>query len=136
MPSEPEADELLRHVAEHGVETTGLDRGAAFAEACRATIQPGEVVVSPGSSPAFVYIPTGLGLLVRPHGGYAPSPLPPWVPVGTTGVIRRAERNSEIVAERDGRRDHDPRRAVRRAWLRPMTAADLSARVRRPVAAG
>ncbi len=129
----PDADELLRHVAEHGVETTGLNRSEAFAEACRATIQPGEVVVAPGSAPAFVYIPTDLGLMVRPHGGYAPSPLPPWVPVGTTGVIRRAERNSEIVAERTVDVFMIPGELYARAWLRPMTAGELGARVRRPV---
>jgi hypothetical protein len=130
----PAADELLRQVAEHGVETTGLNRSEAFAEACRATIQPGEVVVAPGSAPAFVYIPTGLGLVVRPHGGYAPSPLAPWVPVGTTGVIRRAERNSEIVAERAVDVIMIPGELYARAWLRPITAGELGARLRGPVA--
>ena len=113
MPTIPEADELVRRLAEHGADTSALDRVAAFAEVCRATIRPGEVLVAQGSPPAFVYVPTAPGLVVRPDGGYAPSPLPPWVPVGTTGVIRRAERNSEIVAERDRRRDRDPRRALR-----------------------
>ena len=76
MAASSEADDLLRRMAEHGVETTDLDRAAAFAEACRATIRPGEVLVAPGSPPAFVYVPMGPGLVVRPHGGYAPSPLP------------------------------------------------------------
>ncbi len=126
----PEADELLRLMAEHGVETTGLDRPAAFAEACRATIRPGEVLVAPGSPPSFVYVPTGPGLVVRPDGGYAPSPLPPWVPVGTTGVIRRAERNSEIVAERDVEVIMIPGELYARAWLRPLRADELAARLR------
>ena len=78
--------------------TSGIDRVAAFAEVRRATIRGGRGAGRPGSPPSFVYVPTGPGLVVRPDGGYAPSPLPPWVPVGTTGVIRRAERNSEIVA--------------------------------------
>jgi hypothetical protein len=129
----PEADELLRHMAEHGTETAGFDRAAAFAEACRASIQPGEILVTPGSAPAFVYVPTGPGLLVLPGGGYAPSALPPWVPVGTTGVIRRAERNSEIVAERAIDVIMIPGELYARAWLRPMTADGLGARLRRPV---
>jgi hypothetical protein len=134
-PTGPEADELLRLLAEHGAETAGLDRAAAFAEACRASIEPGEVLVTPGSAPAFVYVPTGPGLVVRPGGGYAPSPLQPWVPVGTTGVIRRAERNSEIVAERALEVIMIPGELYARAWLRPMTAAGLGTRLRRPAAA-
>jgi hypothetical protein len=126
----PEADEMLRHLAEHGVETSGLDRATAFAEACRATIQPGEVLVAPGSSPSFVYIPTGPGLVVRPTGGYAPMPLPPWVPVGTTGVIRRAERNSEIVAERAVDVIMIPGELYARAWLRPIPVHELAERLR------
>ncbi len=132
-PAGSEADELLDHLAEHGTATIGLDRTAAFAEAGRATIHAGEVVVTPGSSPAFVYIPTGPGLVVRPHGGYAPSPLPPWVPVGTTGVIRRAERNSEIVAERAVDVIMIPGELYARAWLRPMSAGELGARLHGPV---
>jgi hypothetical protein len=125
----PEADELLRLMAQHGVGTEGLDRAAAFAEACRATIRAGEVLVVPGSSPSFVYVPTGPGLVVRPAGGYAPSPLPPWVPVGTTGVIRRAERNSEIVAERDVEVIMIPGELYARAWLRPLRVDELAARL-------
>ena len=125
----PEADELLRLLAEHGVRTEGLDRAAAFAEARRATIHTGEVLVVPGSSPSFVYVPTGPGLVVRPDGGYAPSPLPPWVPVGTTGVIRRAERNSEIVARSEVDVIMIPGELYARAWLRPLRVDELAARL-------
>jgi hypothetical protein len=131
----PEADDLLRLMAQHGVGTEGLDREAAFAEACRATIRAGEVLVVPGSSPSFVYVPTGPGLVVRPAGGYAPSPLPPWVPVGTTGVIRRAERNSEIVAERQVDVIMIPGELYARAWLRPLRVDELAARLHPPVVA-
>lgn len=126
----PDADELLRLLAEHGVQTTGIDRARAFAEACRATIRPDEVLVAPGSPPSFVYVPTGPGLVVRPGGGYAPAPLPPWVPVGTTGVIRRAERNSEIVAERDVDVIMIPGELYARAWLHPIRVDELAERLR------
>jgi hypothetical protein len=125
----PEADELLRLMAEHGVQTAGFDRAAAFAEARRATIRPGEMLVVPGSPPSFVYVPMGLGLEVRPDGGYAPSPLPPWVPVGTTGVIRRAERNSEIVARSEVDVIMIPGELYARAWLRPLRVDELAARL-------
>ncbi|HYH93362.1 MAG TPA: hypothetical protein VD763_09405 [Candidatus Saccharimonadales bacterium] len=129
-----EADELLRRMARHGVATEGLDRAAAFAEVGRASIQAGEVLVVPGSSPSFVYVPTGPGLVVRPDGGYAPSPLPPWVPVGTTGVIRRAERNSEIVAQREVEVIMIPGELYARAWLRPLRVDELAVRLHPPVA--
>ncbi len=126
----PEADELLRRMAEHGARTTGINRTLAFAEACRATIRPGEVLVARGSPPAFVYIPIGPGLLVRPYGGYSQSPLPPWVPVGTTGVIRRAERNSGIVAEREVDVIMIPGELYARAWLQPVRVDELAERLR------
>jgi hypothetical protein len=129
----PQAETLMRRMAEHGVETADIDRSAAFAEACRATIRPGEVLVARGSPPSFVYVPTDLGLVVRPDGGYAPSPLPPWVPVGTTGVIRRAERNSEIVAEREVDVIMIPGELYARAWLRPLRMDELAERLRRPL---
>jgi hypothetical protein len=50
--------------------------------------------------------------------------------VGTTGVIRRAERNSEIVAERDVEVIMIPGELYARAWLRPLRAQDLAARLR------
>ena len=87
------------------------------------------------SAPAFVYIPMADGLVVRPIGGYAPSPLPAWVPVGTTGVIRRAERNSDIVAVADVEVVVIPGEVYARAWLRPLTAGELVARLRPTVSA-
>src|SRR4051794_7497922 len=132
-PAGPEADELLGRMSEHGVETVDLDRSAALAEACRVTIQRGEVVVARGSPPAFVYVATGPGLVVRPHGGYSTAPLAPWVPVGTTGVIRRAPRNSDIVAERAVDVIMIPGELYARAWLRPLRPDQLEARLRAAV---
>jgi hypothetical protein len=126
---DPRADEIVRRLAEHGADTAELDRDAAFAEVCQATIGPGEVLVEQGSPPSFVYVPTGPGLVVRPDGGYAPSPLHPWVPVGTTGVIRRAERNSKIVAERAVDVIVIPGDLYAREWLRPLRVDELLARL-------
>ena len=57
-----------------------IDRVAAFSEVGRRRVRAGEVLVARGSAPAFVYVPMADGLVVRPIGGYAPSPLPAWVP--------------------------------------------------------
>jgi hypothetical protein len=125
-----DANDLLRRVAERGAEIDHIDRAAAFAEVGRVTVEAREVLVEAGSAPAFVYIPTGPGLVVRPGGGYAPSPLAPWVPVGTTGVTRRAERNSDIVAEQDVEVIVIPGALYAREWFRPLSPADLAARLR------
>ena len=70
-PTGAEADEMIRAMAEHGVDAVGLDRMTAFSEVCRVTISPGEILVARGSPPSFVYVPTGSGLVVRPDGGTA-----------------------------------------------------------------
>ncbi|HET7828577.1 MAG TPA: hypothetical protein VFL03_03375 [Candidatus Limnocylindrales bacterium] len=125
----PEVDELLRRMGERGADVSGLDRTEALLEVGRVTVGPGEVLVRRGSAPAFVYVPMGEGLVVRPVGGYAPAPLPAWVPVGTTGVIRRAERNSDITAERDVEVVVIPGERYARTWLRPLRPEGLAARV-------
>jgi hypothetical protein len=130
------AAEITRQLGARGVETSGLDLATAFAEVRRATIRPGEVLVANGSPPAFVYVPTGPGLLVRPGGGYAPSPLPAWVPVGTTGVIRRAERNSEIIAEREVDVIMIPGARYASSWLRPLDPEELRSRLAQRTLAG
>ena len=123
------AEEIVRQVSTRGAATDRLDRGSAFAEVRRATIRPGEVLVAAGSPPAFVYIPMGPGLVVHPGGGYATSPLPPWVAVGTTGVIRRAERNATIVAEREVDVIMIPGERYAMTWLRPLRPSELRERL-------
>jgi hypothetical protein len=129
-PTGSDADDVLAMLSDHGVAAAGLDRVAAFSEVCRATIAADEVLVAAGSPPSFVYVPTGAGLVVRPGGGYDPVPVEPWVPVGTTGVIRRAERNSEIVAEREVVVIMIPGELYARDWFRPLRAEELVARLR------
>jgi hypothetical protein len=78
-----------------------------------------------GSPSGFVYIPTSPGLHVQPTGGYPAVALPPWVPVGTTGVIRRAERNGDVTAEQDLDLLVIPGDRYVRTWFRPCAAAEL-----------
>jgi hypothetical protein len=112
---------IVQQLGAHGVDVAGLDPSCAFAEVRQTTIRAGEVLVAVGSPAAFVYVPMGDGLVVSPAGGYAPAPLHPWVPVGTTGVIRRAERNSEIVSERDVDVVIIPAERYTTSWLRPLS---------------
>jgi hypothetical protein len=55
-------------------------------------------LVEAGSPPAFVYIAVGSSLRIEQLGGYRDIEAPPWIPIGVTGVVRRAERNSTVVA--------------------------------------
>jgi hypothetical protein len=128
-PTDETGSVLLCRMAERGARVDGLDPARAFAEVVRACVAAGERLVALGSRPAFVYVPTGDGLVVRPDGGYAPAPLAAWVPVGTTGVIRGAERNGDIVAEREVEVVIIPGDRYVRDWLRPLTVAELVARL-------
>jgi hypothetical protein len=112
-------------MAAHGANVVGIDRRTAFAEVCLATVEPGEVLVALGSAPAFVYVPTSAGLVVVPGGGYERQPLRPWGPVGTTGVVRRAERNADIVAGQRLDVFMIPGAVYARAWFRPYEPEEL-----------
>jgi hypothetical protein len=120
------SDALLANMAAHGANLAGIDRQAALAEVCLATVDPGEVLVALGSPPAFVYVPTTDGLIVIPSGGYERQPLRPWVPVGTTGVVRRAERNADIVAEKRVEVFMIPGALYTSAWFRPYEPDELA----------
>ncbi len=121
------AAEILERLDAHGAGTVDLDPSKVFREVNRATIQARETLVAAGSPPSFVYVPMGPGLVVVPGGGYAPSSLNPWVPVATTGVIRGAERNSEIVAVQAVDVVVIPGERYATDWLRPLGPAQLRA---------
>ena len=126
----PEADEIVRRLAEHGADTSTLDRVGGIRRGVPGDDPSRARCWSPRARrPSFVYVPTGAGP-GRPAGRrLRPSPLHPWVPVGTTGVIRRAERNSEIVAEREVDVIMIPGELYARAWLRPLGVDELVARL-------
>ncbi len=121
------ASEILARLDAHGAGTASLDPSKAFREVTQATIQARETLVAAGSPPSFVYVPMGPGLVVLPGGGYAPSSLNPWVPVATTGVIRGAERNSEIVAAQAVDVVIIPGERYATDWLLPLGPAQLRA---------
>lgn len=130
------AREILERLDAHGAGTADLDRSKAFREVTRATIRPRESLVAAGSPPSFVYVPMGPGLVVLPGGGYAPTSLSPWVPVATTGVIRGAERNSEVVAVQAVEVVIIPGERYATDWLLPLGPAQLRALLGARVPAG
>lgn len=94
------ADRLLRRLEQGGLRTERINRDAAFEGVRRIPVAQGETVITAGRAASFVLVPMEEGLAVLSLGGYGQQPGRPWVPVGVTGVIRGAERNSAIVAER------------------------------------
>jgi hypothetical protein len=93
-----EAIGILRALDARGMKVSSIDRHRAFEDVRRVCVEGGEVLVEAGTSPAFVYLATGPGLRAQPLGGYEHADVPAWLPVGITGVVRRAERNSTVVA--------------------------------------
>jgi hypothetical protein len=126
-PRSDEARSVLEQLEAHGTKVAGIDVEAAFADVRRVRLRAGEVVVSIGSPASFVYVATGPGLRVQPGGGYRAEPVSAWVPVGTTGVIRRAERNAEVTVDQDVEILMIPGECYARVWFRPYSADELVA---------
>ncbi|HMQ33637.1 MAG TPA: hypothetical protein PKD53_23090, partial [Chloroflexaceae bacterium] len=79
----------------------------------------------------FVYIPLAEGLTVVPLGGYRPFAAPAWLPVGSTAVIRGAQRNATIYATHELTLLMIPQAVYLSAWHRPYQRAELIARLER-----
>jgi hypothetical protein len=92
-------------------------------------LHAGETLVEAGTAARYVYIPLGEGLTVVPLGGYEPFAAPAWLPLGSTGVIRGAQRNASIYATRDLTLLVIPQAVYLNAWHRPYQRAELVARL-------
>ena len=130
-----EADEILQELGARGLRVAAIDRRDAFEDVRRVHLEDGEVLVAAGSPSAFVYIPVGCRLRIEQLGGYRDIEVPPWIPIGVTGVVRRAERNSTVVASEAGEALMIPGELFAREWFRPFgqgELADALAAVTRP----
>ena len=95
---DPEAISILSALGAAGLKVASIDPTRAFEGARRVHLDAGDVLVEAGSPSTFVYVPLGAGLVVEPLGGYGAAAVPAWVPIGVTGVVRGAERNSTVGA--------------------------------------
>ena len=102
---------------------------AAFEQVRLIRLRAGETLVEAGAVARFVYIPLGAGLMVEPLGGYEPFAAPAWLPVGSTGVIRGAQRNASIYTTCDLTLLVIPQAIYLNAWHRPYQRAELVARL-------
>jgi hypothetical protein len=122
-----EARDVLDELQAHGMRIEGIDRDRAFEDVRRVAIAEGEVLVEVGSPPAFVYVAVGCGLRIEQVGGYRNIDVPSWIPIGVTGVVRRAERNSTVVASEPGEALMIPGELFAREWFRPYGRGEFAA---------
>lgn len=121
-----EAVGILHALAAHGMKVAAIDSSKAFEDVRRIHLEAGEALVEAGSSPAFVYIPLGPGLRAQPLGGYQDADVPAWLPIGITGVVRRAERNSRVVASAPVEVLMIPGELFTRAWFHPYEVHEIT----------
>jgi hypothetical protein len=121
-----EASEILATLEAHGMKIAAIDRGKAFEDVRRVHIDAGETLLEAGSWPAFVYIALKSGLRVQKLGGYGELVASPWIPIGVTGVVRRAERNSTVVATEPGDVLMIPGELFVREWFRPYEQGEIA----------
>ena len=124
------ADEIIEGLGAHGLRVGAVDAVAAFEDVRIVQLGAGEVLAAAGSPSAFVYAATGPGLVVRPLGGYATQPVGAWMLVGVTGVIRRAGRNSDVVAEQEVDVVLIPGELYTREWFRPYEPHEIAGLLR------
>jgi hypothetical protein len=92
--------ELLARMSRSGYPVERIDQEHAFKDVRLVALDVGEVLIEARSSSSFVYLPLGPGLKINPLGDYRSFSVQPWMLLGMTGVIRGAERNASIIAER------------------------------------
>jgi len=80
-------------------ETENIDLDKAFEDIRLKTLHEDDILFNAGNPAGFVYLPFDPGLYSFPLGGYTSLACPPWVPIGTTGVIRGGVRNATVVAK-------------------------------------
>jgi hypothetical protein len=93
--------ELLARMGQSGYPIERIDREHAFNDVRLVALKAGEILIEARAPSSFVYLPLGPGLKIIPLGDYRSFSVQPWMLLGMTGVIRGAERNSSIIAERE-----------------------------------
>lgn len=116
-------------LARSGHNMAAMQLDMAFDQVRLIHLRASETLVEAGTAARFVYIPLSAGLVGIPIGGYQPFVAPAWVPVGCTGVIRGAQRNSSIYATCDLTLLMIPEQTYLNAWHRPYQQAELVARL-------
>ena len=121
--------DLLRHLQTSGHRAETIDLQNAFEHVVLISLDAGDILIHAGAPAIFVYIPLGEGLRIVPLGGYRAFAVQPWMPLGTTGVIRGAARNATVVAETALQLLMIPKNVYLRHWHQTHTPATFRAAV-------
>lgn len=125
-----EARTILDALRSRGMRVAEIDRRRVFEDVRRVLVAEGEMLAEAGSPPALVYVPVGCRLRIEQVGGYQDIEAPPWIPIGVTGVVRRAERSSTVIATTPGDVLMIPGELFAREWFRPYEPGELAVVVR------
>ena len=123
--------ELLDRLGRTGHPAARIDVEKAFVNVRIATLHAGDVLIEAATPSSFVYLPLGSGLMIAPLGGYHSFPAAPWLLLGTTGVVRGAERSATIVAERDVQVIMIPKSVYLAHWHHTLSLEEFQAAVAR-----
>jgi hypothetical protein len=117
-------------LARGGHTMAAVELDFAFEQVRLIQLQAGETLLEAGAAAGFVYIPLSAGLMIEPLGGYPPLAAPAWLPLGSTGVIRGAQRNASIYATCEITLLIIPQAIYLKAWHRPYQQPELVARLK------
>ncbi len=116
---------LIEKIQASGQKIDRIDLDAAFQHVRQVTLDAGDVLIEAGTPAGFVYLPLGEGLQITPLGGYQSFSVEGWFPIGSTGVIRGAARNANVVAAERLDVLIIPKEVYLRHWYWPYTFQEV-----------
>jgi hypothetical protein len=116
---------LIEKIQASGQKIDQIDIEAAFQHVRQVTLEAGDMLIEAGTPAGFVYLPLGEGLQITPLGGYQSFSVKGWFPVGSTGVIRGAARNANVVASQRLDVLIIPKEVYMRHWYWPYTFQEV-----------
>ena len=125
-PDSEMGDLVRRRARRTADQAPDADHDRGFLDGRLLNLGTGDMLVRPGTSASYVYLPTEPGLAVTPLGGYQARALSPWAFIGATGVVRNGERNAAVHAETPVDVVAIPAELFRRAWFRTLRPVELA----------
>lgn len=117
--------DVLRRVAEAGHRTEAIEASKAFVDVRLSNLREGDILLSAGSPPGFVYLPLGEGLRATPLGGYRSFAARPWIPLGNIRAIRHASQETTVVADQEVKVLIIPREVYLKCWHHTYSEAEF-----------
>lgn len=117
--------QLLARLAMTGYYTAKINARHAFEHVRLAQLSANETLIEADDPANYVFIPLVDGLRCYPLGGYPPFNISAYTALGNTGVIRGAQRNAKVIAEKDRQLLMIPKEVFLRHWHHTLSPAEL-----------